>query len=67
MRTWTIYRNAHGEWTLKATLGRVDPYALRQRPLLFTSPRTGGYWCWPIDQIQTDQLNLLARLGPPEQ
>ena len=58
-----------GHWTLVATLRRADKFQLRQRPLMFTAPRQGGFWCWPLltDTIQIGDTKMTARLGPPEQ
>lgn len=54
-------------YTLRATLGApVDRYQLRQRPLLFTAPRKGGYMCWPVESLTIGEKTILASLGPPE-
>jgi len=75
LRDWTIVRHepdAHhaGSWRLRATFARVDKFALRQRPLLFSAKREGlkGLWCWPLDSasIQVGESTLIATLGPPE-
>ena len=83
LTTWTItsqretYENTSGTlslkpspgYTLTATLGpHVDRFQLRQRPLLFTAPRTGGlgFWCWPVQTLTVGERTLLASLGPPE-
>ena len=68
LRSWRIARSqADPVWTLTATIARVDPVQARQRPLLFTAPRAGGYWAWPVQEISIGSLNLWARLGSPEQ
>ena len=68
VRSWRIARSqADPVWTLTATIARVDPVQARQRPLLFTAPRAGGYWAWPVHEISIGSLNLWARLGSPEQ
>jgi hypothetical protein len=54
-------------WTLTATIARVDAFMARQRPLLFSAPRAGGFWIWPIEEITIGTTTLTARLGPPEQ
>ena len=70
LRSWSIKRERDtrkGPWTLTATLERVDPFPIRQRPLLFTAPRLGGgRWCWPVLDLQVGARGLLARLGHPE-
>jgi hypothetical protein len=54
-------------WTLRATLGpKVDRFQLRQRPLLFTAPRKGGFWCWPLKELTVGETTVTANLGPPE-
>ena len=66
LRSWSITKH-DGTWTLVAALERVDPFQARQRPLLFTAPRAGGFWCWPIESLQLGTQQLTATLGPPEQ
>jgi hypothetical protein len=68
VRRWSVARGKQpGEWTLTAKVDRVDPFQLRQRPLLFTAPRQGGFWCWPVVEIVSVTAGALqARLGPPE-
>lgn len=66
---WTIVRADRGRpWTLSADLARSDPYRLRQRPLLFTAPRTGGFFCWPLldFRVDRDRRVLTATVGPLE-
>jgi hypothetical protein len=64
--TRTLKKIAAG-YTLRATLGaHVDRFQLRQRPLLFTAPRTGGFWCWPVQTLTIGERTILASLGPPE-
>jgi len=69
LRAWRIARSqADPVWTLTATIARVvDPFKARQTPLLFTAPRAGGYWAWPVREISIGQTNVWARLGSPEQ
>jgi hypothetical protein len=55
-----------GDWILSATITRIDKFQSRQAPLLFTAPRPGGFWYWPIDAIEIGDTTLLAYLGPPE-
>lgn len=66
LRSWRI-RKHEGQWRLSGTLTRVEPFQIRQKPLLFTAPRVGGFWCWGIESIEIVGLRLQARLGPPEQ
>jgi hypothetical protein len=63
----TTAAGGDGVWKLTATLGRVDKFQIRQRPLLFTAPRIGGRWCWPVLDLQVGESAILAKLGPPEQ
>ena len=65
---WRIKKSdVDGRWTLTATLTRIDAFQLRQTPLLFTAPRPGGFWCWPVTSLQVGTSQLVATLGPPEQ
>ena len=67
-RRWKIFKNEQNQWTLRATLARVDAFQLRQRPLFFSAPRAQGFWCWGVDgAVSFDAVNLIVRLGPPEQ
>lgn len=66
---WAIARDEHTRaWRLSATLTRHDPYQLRQRPLLFTTPRKGGFFCFPLREFHLldDGQRLSAAIGPPE-
>lgn len=65
LTTWTIAKT-EGQWKLTALVKRVDPYLSRQRPLLFTAARPGGYWAWPLVDLQLGERGLIATLGPPE-
>lgn len=65
LKTWAIAKS-EGHWTLTAAIARVDPYLSRQRPLLFTAPRPGGFWAWPLVDLQLGPSQLVAKLGPPE-
>ena len=68
LSAWRIARSqADPVWTLTATIAHVDKCQARQRPLLFTAPRAGGYWAWPVHEISIGETNLWARLGSPEQ
>jgi len=68
LRSWRIARSqADPVWTLTATIAHVNKVQAQQRPLLFTAPRTGGYWAWPVHEISIGDTNLWARLGSPEQ
>jgi hypothetical protein len=68
LTSWRITRVKRGRWALAATVSRVDPFQLRQRPLLFTAPRARGFWAWGV--ISLDEVTprtISATLGPPEQ
>jgi hypothetical protein len=69
--SWTIRKGQDGRWILTATLARVEPFQVRQTPLLFTAPREGtrdGFWAWAVEELlQVGDGRLVARLGPPEQ
>lgn len=70
--TWTVRKDVDEKtqravWTLTARLGtQVDRFQLRQRPLLFSAPRKGGFWVWPVRTLHVGETTLLADLGPPE-
>ena len=68
LKSWKITRvkDDGGRWILSGTVGRVDKYQARQTPLLFTAPRPGGFWAWPIKTLALGETNLRASLGPPE-
>lgn len=65
-------RDVEGEpwrWELEGALGPApDSFSLRQRPLLFTAPRKGGLFCWPVQtlSINASTGRVSATLGPPE-
>ena len=65
---WRIVRtkDTGGDWILSAAITRIDKFQSRQAPLLFTAPRPGGFWMWPVDAIEIGDTSLLAYLGPPE-
>jgi hypothetical protein len=66
-RSWRIYKSrTRAQWSLVATVTRVDPYKLQQRPLLFNAPRKGGYWCWPVKAVTLTDKQITAALGPME-
>lgn len=68
LQSWRISRSrADPIWTLTATIAHVDKFQARQAPLLFTAPRAGGYWAWPVHQISIGATQLWAQLGSPEQ
>jgi hypothetical protein len=47
---------------------RVSPFELRQSGLIFSAPRQGGFFVWPIlEPPRVDAIRLVAKLGPPEQ
>jgi hypothetical protein len=62
---WKIAR-IEGRWILRATIARIDRFSARQAPLLFTAPRVGGLWAWPIVKLDLGETNLRATLGPVE-
>jgi len=67
---WRIRKGESGRWILRATITRVEPFASRQTPLLFTAPREGtrdGFWAWGVESVQVGTNQLVAILGPPEQ
>jgi hypothetical protein len=67
VNTWAI-RKRRREWVLTAAVGRADAFQCRQRPLLFSAPRAGGFWVWPlVGQPKIAGGTLVASLGPPEQ
>jgi len=69
-RHWAIRKGQDGRWILTATIACVEPFAIRQTPLLFTAPREGardGFWAWGVESVQVGAERLVARLGPPEQ
>jgi hypothetical protein len=69
LKTWAIAR-VKNQWTLVATIERIEPFMIRQRPLLFTAPRErarDGMWAWGVDSVQLSDRSLIAKLGPPEQ
>jgi hypothetical protein len=68
LTAWRIVRVKAdgGDWILTATIARVDKFQARQAPLLFTAPKAGGFWMWPIDAIEIGETSLRAHLGPPE-
>ena len=67
LTAWRITRvKDEGRWVLSGTVARVDKFQARQAPLLFTAPRAGGFWLWPITAITVGETSLRATLGPPE-
>jgi hypothetical protein len=69
LKSWSIVR-VKTEWRLTATIERVEPFMIRQGPLLFTAPREharDGMWAWGVHSVQVGTHQLIARLGPPEQ
>jgi hypothetical protein len=77
LSVWTVSRSldeAKGTyaWTLAATLGpQCDRFQVRQaearKELVFTAPRKGGHWVWPVRTVTVGERRLTATLGPPEQ
>lgn len=77
LQSWTVSRTldeAKGTytWTLAAALGQqCDRFQVRQaqarRELLFSAPRKGGFWVWPVHSVTVGERRLIATLGQPEQ
>jgi hypothetical protein len=77
LTSWTVSRTldeAKGTyaWTLAATLGpQCDRFQVRQaqarKELIFSAPRQGGFWVWPVHTVTVGERRLTATLGPPEQ
>jgi hypothetical protein len=63
---WSLGKRQDGHWWLSAKPVRADPFASRQRALLFAAPRLGGFWSWPVIRLQLGPTELTAELGPPE-
>jgi len=70
---WRVRRKVDAEhktftWHLEARLVLpIDGFQLRQRPLLFTAPRRGGFWCFPVKALAVVAEHILtADLDPPE-
>ena len=68
LTSWRIVRRKAdgGQWILSATITRIDTFYARQTPLLFTAPKAGGFWAWPIAALDLGDTSLRAHLGPPE-
>lgn len=72
--TWSVERrrpedDGPWEWTLRGRVdGKVDAFALRQRPLLFSAPRRGGFFTWPVKTLHVIETppSVIATLSPPE-
>ena len=64
---WAIAREPHGEqWRLTARQTTVlDRFSARQKPLLFTAPRLGGFWAFPVLELHVGADTVTARIGPP--
>ena len=65
-RTWRIHKSQTSGWSLVATVTRADAFKLAQRPLLFTVPRKGGHWVWPVKAVTVQGTQMTAALGPME-
>jgi len=67
LRRWQIAKREKGAWILSAIVDRVDSFQARQKPLLFTAPRTGrnGFWAFPVKTIQVGTTRIQATLEPP--
>lgn len=65
---WRAAPAERGDWTLTATVARVERVYLQQKPLLFTAPKLHGPpWCWPVLEVTVQGTTLRARMGPAEQ
>lgn len=65
--SWSIVPGERGALTLSGTLATRQPdFFFRQRPLLFTAPRKGGFWIWPVRECRIGTAQVLATLGPME-
>jgi len=64
LRSWRIAKS-DGKWILRGAIVRVDKAQAGHRPLLFTAPRPGGFWAWPIESIAIGESSVRATLGPP--
>jgi hypothetical protein len=66
-RAWQVHKSDKGQWSLNAQVVRADAFKLRQQPLRFNVPRTGGHYSWPVRAVTLlpDQ-QLTAALGPME-
>lgn len=62
---WALARQ-EGHWWLSARPARADPFASRQRALLFLAPRAGGFMTFPVLELHLGPDRLHARLAPPE-
>jgi hypothetical protein len=61
---WSIAK-VEGQMVLRGRLTRVDPFSARQKPLLFTAPRAGGFWAFPVVDLQVGPGTFVARVEPP--
>lgn len=63
--SWVVWKESTA-WKLKAVVKTADPFQCRQRPLLFTAPKTNGPpWCWEVQEIRIQDQTLMATLGAP--
>jgi len=66
---WTVRKDGSttpAAWTLTGRVGSVSWFELKRTPLLFTAPRKGGFWTWPILEPPTiSNGTVTAKLGPP--
>lgn len=65
MRAWSVTRTKDG-WALQAGIDRADRFLLGRKPLIFTAPRRGGFFCFPVKAVTVGREALTATLGPPE-
>jgi hypothetical protein len=65
---WSIAKEQgpQGQWRLTARQSRLlDRFSARQTPLLFTAPRLGGFWAFPVLELHVGPDVVTARIGPP--
>jgi len=67
LKSWRIAKQNKGAWLLSAQIDRVDSFQARQKPLLFTAPRTGknGLWAFPVKTLDVGPNSIRATLEPP--
>lgn len=63
---WRVRRGEGAEWILAASIVRADRLKLKQKELLFSAPRKGGFFTWPVLAVLATDTAITARLGPPE-
>lgn len=67
LKSWVIWKDDTA-WRLKASVQSADAFQCRQRPMLFTAPKTNGPpWCWEVRELNLREGSLEATLGAPLQ